>query len=81
MSPAKTYELLLDPICTIFAIDCTLNADSLHVGAMYIEPLIQSSIVHLTSGDATLAVSLPEDLLHRPTPTRAWDVELPLHYG
>jgi hypothetical protein len=81
MSKSSTYELLLDPICTIFAIDCTLTGELLHVGAMYIEPLIQSQIVHLSSGDATLAVSLPEDLLHRPTPTRAWNVELPIHHG
>lgn len=81
MSKSSVYELLLDPICTIFAIDCTLTAGFLQVGAMYIEPLIQSQVVHLSSGDATLAVSLPEDLLHRPTPTRAWNVELPLHHG
>jgi hypothetical protein len=81
MPTPLTYELLLDPICTIFAIDCTCTSDFLHVGAMYIEPLIQSQTVHLSSGDATLAVSLPPELLHRPTPTRAWDVELPIRHG
>jgi hypothetical protein len=75
------HELLVDPVCTIFAIDCIRQGDNLHVAALYIEPLLQSPVVHLADSDATLAVSLPDHLLHRPTPTRAWDVELPLHHG
>jgi hypothetical protein len=80
MASPSTHELLLDPICTIFAIDCTINSTSIHVGALYVEPLIQSEIVQLADGDAKLSVSLPFDLLHRPTPTRAWDIELPIHH-
>lgn len=81
MTKLHTYKLLIDPICTIFMIDCTQGPEYLHIGAMYIEPLIQSPIVQLSSDTATLTVSLPENLLHRPTPTRAWNVELPIHHG
>ena len=72
------FDLMMDPIHTIFAIDCQVTRDKLKVGAIYLDPMIQSAVVQLSSGAATLRVELPSQLLNRSVPTTGWDVEFPI---
>jgi hypothetical protein len=72
------HDLLLDPINTVFAINCKEEGATLHCGALYLEPLVQSSSITLTYKDAKLQVELPPELVNQTTPYRAWSVELPI---
>jgi hypothetical protein len=72
------FDLLLDPICTIFAINCRVSGSTLEIGALYLEPLIQDSLVTLSHEDVTLKAELPLSLLHSPRAFIAVDYELPL---
>lgn len=70
------YDLLLDPINTVFAVNCRVEGTTLHCGALYLEPLIQSQNIRLAYNDASVEVELPEELLNQPAPFRAWSVAL-----
>jgi hypothetical protein len=72
------HDLLLDPINTVFAINCKEEGATLHCGALYLEPLVQSSSITLAYKDAKLQVELPPELVNQATPYRAWSVELPI---
>jgi hypothetical protein len=72
------HDLLLDPINTVFAINCKEEGATLHCGALYLEPLVQSSSITLAYKDAKLQVELPPELVNQTTPFRAWSVELPI---
>ena len=73
-----SFDLLLDPINTVFAVNCRVEGSTLHCGALYLEPQIQSQFIRLSYSDASLMVELPLELLHQPDATRAWDVDLPI---
>ena len=73
------YDLLLDPINTIFCVNCQLMESSLRVGAIYLEPLLTSTIVSLSDGSDTIVIDLPPELLNRTKPQFAWQVEFHLH--
>jgi hypothetical protein len=72
------HDLLLDPINTVFAINCKEEGATLHCGALYLEPLVQSNSITLAYKDAKLQVELPPELVNQTTPFRAWSVELPI---
>jgi hypothetical protein len=73
-----SYDLLLDPINTVFAVNCRVEGSTLHCGALYLEPQIQSQFIRLSDKDASLTVELPLELLHRADAARAWDTNLPI---
>ena len=73
-----SHDLLMDPECTVFAVNCELEDSTLHCGALYLEPLIPSQLIRLTHNGATLEVEIPPELVNQPVPYRAWNVELPL---
>lgn len=70
------HDLLKDPINTVFAVNCEVEGSTLHCGALYLEPLVQSQFIRLASKTATLDVLIPHELVNKPTPFKAWDVEL-----
>jgi hypothetical protein len=72
------HDLLLDPINTVFAVNCREEGATLHCGALYLEPLVQSSSITLAYKEANIRVELPIELVNQPTPFRAWSVELPI---
>lgn len=75
------HDLLLDPINTVFAVNCVVEGSTLHCGALYLEPLIQSHVINLirsADSGATVQVELPPELVNQPAPYRAWEVELPI---
>lgn len=76
---SKQYDLLLDPITTVFAVNCVLEPDHLKVGAIYLEPLLVSPIVTLTDGTDRINIVLPAELLNKTKPQSAWMVQFHLH--
>jgi hypothetical protein len=72
------HDLLLDPINTVFAVNCIEEGATLHCGALYLEPLVQSSSITLAYKEAKIQVELPIELVNQPTPFRAWSIELPI---
>ena len=73
------YDLLLDPINTIFCVNCQLMPTSLRVGAIYLEPLLTSTIVTLSDGTDKIVIDLPPELLNQMKPRQAWQMEFHLH--
>lgn len=72
------HDLLLDPINTVFAVNCRVEGSTLHCGALYLEPLIQHHSIRLAYDGDSIEVELPPELVNQPTPYRAWEVELPI---
>ena len=70
------HDLLIDPINTVFAVNCVVEGSTLHCGALYLEPLVQSQFIRLAYDGANLEVELPQELVAQPTPFRAWNVDL-----
>lgn len=73
-----SFDLLLDPINTVFAVNCRVEGSTLHCGALYLEPQIQSQLIRLSDRGASLTVELPLELLHQSDATRAWDIDIPI---
>ena len=76
---SKHFDLLLDPINTLFCVNCELMEDHLRVGAIYCEPLLTSKIVTLSDGTDRISIVLPVQLLNQSKPRSAWQVCFPLH--
>jgi hypothetical protein len=72
------HDLLIDPISTVFAVNCREEGSTLHCGALYLEPLVQSNSIRLAYNGATVEIELPPELVNQTTPYRAWNVELPI---
>lgn len=75
------HDLLIDPINTVFAVNCRVEGDTLHCGALYLEPLVQSHHIRLIrspDSGAMLTIELPEELIQQPDAYRAWQVALPI---
>jgi hypothetical protein len=73
------YDLLLDPINTVFAVNCEKTETTLRVGAVYMEPLLTTTLVTLSDGTDRITIVLPPELLNRSKPLSAWQVEFPLY--
>jgi hypothetical protein len=69
-------DLLIDSNKRIYAINCTIERDYVHVGALYAEPGITDFAIRLSDSDASVVVELPVDLVHQSTSTRAWNITL-----
>jgi hypothetical protein len=72
------HDILIDPINTVFAVNCAVEGSTLHCGALYLEPLVQSQFIRLAYDGATVEIELPPELVNQPTPFRAWQVALPI---
>ena len=70
------HDILIDPINTVFAVNCAVEGSTLHCGALYLEPLVQSQFIRLAYADATVEIELPPELVNQTTPFKAWNVEL-----
>lgn len=69
-------DLLTDANKKIYAVNCTIERDYIHVGALYAEPGITDFAIRLSDSDASVLVELPVDLVHQSASTRAWNVTL-----
>lgn len=72
------HDLLIDPINTVFAVNCVVEGSTLHCGALYLEPLVQNQFIRLAYDGASLEVEIPTELVNQTTPYRAWQVTLPI---
>ena len=72
------HDLLIDPINTVFAVNCQEEGATLHCGAIYLEPLVQSSTITLAYKTAKIEVELPLELINQTMPFRAWSIDLPI---
>lgn len=70
------HDLLIDPINTVFAVNCVVEGSTLHCGALYLEPLVQSKSIRLAYGDAKIDVELPGELVGQSVPFKGWDITL-----
>jgi hypothetical protein len=80
MTLGQEVDLLLDPVCIVFAVNCEIFNDTIKIGAIYLEPQCTEAQVHLSGGGATVVVDLPPEWLNRPNALVAWSVELPHHH-
>lgn len=69
-------DLLIDDNRQIYAVNCTIERDYIHVGALYTEPGIPGFTIRLSDNDASVTVELPVDLVQQTMSTRAWNVTL-----
>lgn len=72
------HDILIDPINTVFAVNCSVEDSALHCGALYLEPLVQSHRIRLAYGDARYEIELPPELVNQSVPFKSWDVDLKL---
>lgn len=73
------HDLLVEPEeSLVYAVNCRVEGSTLHCGALYIEPLVQSQSIRLAYGVASMEVELPEELINQPAPYKGWNIELPL---
>lgn len=71
-----THDILIDPINTVFAVNCRVEGDTLHCGALYLEPLVQHHRIRLAYDGANLEVELPTELVNQSTPYKGWNIQL-----
>lgn len=69
-------DLLTDDSKKIYAVNCTIERDYIHVGALYAEPGITDFAIRLSDSDASVLVELPIDLVHQSASVRAWNITL-----
>jgi len=72
------HDLLIDPINTVFAVNCREEGNTLHCGALYLEPLVQAQFIRLAYEGVSIQVELPLELVQQTEPYRAWDIALPI---
>lgn len=69
-------DLLTDNNKKIYAVNCTIERDYIHVGALYTEPGIPDFVIRLSDSDASVSVELPVEIVQQTASTRAWNVTL-----
>lgn len=76
-------DLLTNPFHTVYAVNCRVDGDTLHIGGLYLSPRQQHAVIRLSDNTAKLDVRLPPELLDKPDAHKAWDVELGIveNYG
>jgi len=72
------HDLLMDAAHMVFAVNCQVQGDTLHCGALYLEPLIPFKSIRLAYEAASVMVELPDELVNQPEPFRSWSIDLPL---
>jgi hypothetical protein len=78
MTTHPEHELLIDPFRSVYAVNCRVEGETLHCGALYVEPQNPFDRIRLAYGDASIEVELPPELINQPLPHRAWQVALPI---
>lgn len=72
------HELLQDPFNSIYAVNCRVEGDALHCGALYVEPGNPFPVIRLSDSHVSLEVKLPDELINQPTMRKGWNVQLRL---
>ena len=72
------HDLLMDTAHLVYAVDCQEQDDTLHCGALFLEPRIPFKSMRLSDDSGSIDVSLQDELLHQEEPLRLWDIQLAL---
>jgi hypothetical protein len=72
------YDLLRNPVNFAWAVNCLVEEDSVHIGALYLEPQIPDPNIRLAYNERYVDVIIPEEYIKRTESLRAWNVELPI---
>lgn len=72
------HDLLMDAAHMVYAVNCQIQDDALHCGALYLEPLVPFKSIRLAYGTASVMVELPDELVNQAEPFRSWAIDLPL---
>jgi len=62
----------------VYAVNCQVQGDTLHCGALYLEPLVPFKSIRLAYEAASVMVELPTELVNQADPFRSWSIELPI---
>ena len=54
------HDLLMDAAHMVYAVNCQVQDDTLHCGALYLEPLIPFKSIRLAYEAASVMVELPD---------------------
>jgi len=68
----QPQDLLLGVANTVYAINCHIENNRLHCGAVYFEPDQQHKTIRLANNDASIRVLLPDEVLQKPDSIRMW---------
>ena len=71
---ADNYDLLKNPINLAYAVNCSVDGEELHVGAFFLEDRIPNSPIRLESGEDSVRIHLPDELLNQSDSWRGWDL-------
>ena len=74
-----SYDLLVDPFNTVFAIDCEIRNNTLHCGALYVSPQVPFDFIRLAGSGASIDVVLPAQLRDQAQTLTLVEAQLPLH--
>jgi hypothetical protein len=69
-----SQDLFTDAINHVTAIDCRLERESIHVGAIYIESDTPCEKIRISNGEKAVYIHIPPDLLHKPDPYIGWNL-------
>ena len=72
------HDLLMDAAHMVYAVNCQVQDDTLHCGALYLEPLVPFNTIRLAYEAANVMVELPSELVNQSEPFMAWSIHLPL---
>lgn len=72
------YDLLRNPVNFAWAVNCSVEEDSVHIGALYLEPQIPDPNIRLAYNDRYIDVTIPDEYVNKTESLRAWNVELPI---
>jgi hypothetical protein len=72
------HDLLMDVAHMVYAVNCQEQGDTLHCGALYLEPLIPFKSIRLSYESATVMVELPDEFVNQSEPLRSWAIKLPI---
>lgn len=73
-------DVLRSPLNNAFAINSEIEGDTLRCGALYLVPQIPDQLIRLAHPSGSVDVELPAELIRRPEPYRAWDINLHIRH-
>lgn len=69
-----SLDLFTDAINQVTAIDCRIDENMIHVGAIYLESETPYDQIRISNGERSFYIHLPEDLLHKPDAYYGWNL-------
>ena len=69
-------DLLTNPINCAFAVNVELSEEEATCGALYITRDLPGPEIPMFSGEYSVTLVVPEELVKRPEPFRAWNIKL-----